>query len=120
MKQWKRDALLILIVLIAAAVLWFVFRPGDTGAYAVVTLRGEEIARYSLSADLTVTVGEEEYNVLTISGGEAFISNANCGDHTCIHTGRIGKEGEQIICLPHQLVIEIVGGESSELDAATH
>lgn len=120
MKQWKRDVLLIVIVLAFSALLWFAFRPGAAGAYAVVSIRGAETARYPLAEDLTVTLGDEAYNILTISGGEAFISDANCGDHTCIHTGRISLEGEQIICLPHELVIEIVGGEANELDAATH
>lgn len=120
MKQWKRDAILIVLILFSAALLWLFLRPGDVGAYAVVTLRGVETARYPLSEDITVTLGAEEYNTITISGGEAFVSDANCGDHTCIRTGRIALEGEQIICLPHGLVIEIVGGETGELDAATH
>lgn len=120
MKNWKRDALLVIMILAAAAFLWLFFRPGEIGAYAVVTIRGVETARYPLSEDISVTLGGEEFNVLTISDGEAFISDANCGDHTCIHTGRIGRDGEQIICLPHELVIEIIGGDANELDAATH
>lgn len=120
MNQWKRDALLILALLLAAAILWLFLRPGDTGAYAIVTLRGEEIARYSLTENKSVTIGTDDYNVLTISDGTVCVSDANCGDHTCIHTGQISREGEQIICLPHELVIEITGGESTELDASTH
>ena len=120
MKQWTRDALLILVVLLAAALTWLFFRPGDTGAYAVVTIRGQETARYPLSEEIRITLGDAEYNILTISDGAAFVSDANCGDHTCIHTGRIRREGERIICLPHELMIEIVGGESADLDASTH
>ena len=120
MKQRKRDVLFIVIILLSAALLWLFFRPGDEGAYAVVTLHGRETARYSLSEDLSVTLGDEAYNILTISGGEVFVSDANCGDHTCIRTGRISRIGEQIICLPHGLVIEIIGGESSDIDASTH
>lgn len=120
MKHWKRDALLILALLLCAAALWGIFRPGAPGAYAVVTIHGKEYARYPLSEDRNIPIGTEDYNILTISDGQAFISDANCGDHTCIHTGKIFREGEQIICLPHELVIEIIGGESTELDASTH
>lgn len=120
MKQWKRDALLITALLLCAALLWLFLRPGDEGAYAVVTQHGNEIARYPLSENISVTIGDEAYNILTISDGTAFVSDANCGDHTCIHTGAISREGQQIICLPHELIIEITGGETSDLDASTH
>lgn len=120
MKQQKRDTLLIIVLLLCAALLWLFLRPGGEGAYAVVTHRGQEIARYPLSNDLSVTIGDDAYNVLTISEGKAFVSEANCGDHTCIHTGAISREGQQIICLPHELIIEIVGGNATELDASTH
>ena len=120
MKQRKWDMMLVIGVLLCAAVLWFVMRPGGAGAYAVVTVNGVETARYPLSQERSVTIGDAQYNILTISEGAVCVSDANCGDHTCVRTGRISREGEQIVCLPHKLVISVVGGESSELDAATH
>lgn len=120
MKNFKRDALLIFALLLCAAALWFFMRPSEPGAYAVVTVQGKEYARFSLAEDQTVTIGEEAYNVLTIADGKAFISDANCGDHTCIHTGSISLQGEQIICLPHELIVEVIGGTDSDLDASTH
>ena len=120
MKNFKRDALLIFSLLLCAAALWLLLRPGAPGAYAVVTIHGEEYARYPLSENQTVTIGTQTYNILTIENGKAFVSDANCGDHTCIHTGSISLQGEQIICLPHELIIEIAGGDDSELDASTH
>ena len=120
MKQWKRDALLIAGLLAAAMICWFMVRPGGAGAWAVVTQYGKEIARYPLSEPISVTLGEENYNTLTIADGKISVTDANCGDHTCIHTGAISREGQQIICLPHELVIEITGGDASELDASTH
>lgn len=120
MKNFKRDALLIFALLLCAAAMWFAMRPDKPGAYAVVTVQGKEYARYSLAEDRSVTIGEDAYNVLTIADGKAFISDANCGDHTCIHTGSISLQGEQIICLPHEVIVEITGGTDSELDASTH
>ena len=120
MKQGKRDALLIFAVLLCSAVLWLMLRPGSEGAYAIVTRHGKEVARYSLSENTSVTIGDEAFNTITVADGKIFVSDANCGDHTCIHTGAISREGQQIICLPHELIIEIAGGEHSELDASTH
>jgi len=121
MKIKRNDILLILGLLLAAGLMWLFFRPGEAGAAAVVTQDGKEIRRIDLSIDQEITVAVENgYNTLLIENGEIFVSDADCGDHTCIHTGRISHEGEQIVCLPHKLVIEVVGGEAPELDASTH
>ena len=120
MNHSKRDTLLIVTLLLCAAALWFFLRPGNEGTYAVITHHGQEVANYPLSEDTSFTIGSEAFNTITIADGQIFVSDANCGDHTCIHTGRISRQGQQIICLPHELIIEITGGESSDLDAATH
>ena len=115
----KQDWILIAALLLAAGALWLAVRPGGTGGWVVITQNGEETARYSLAEDRTVTLGTDEYNVLVIQDGKAAVTQANCGDHTCIRMGEIGREGESVVCLPHRLVIEIVGGISSGVDAFT-
>ena len=47
----------------------------------------------------------------------AAVAEANCGDHTCIRTGQISREGEAIVCLPHRLVVRIEGGDEPLFDA---
>ena len=120
MQHWKRDALLIAALLLMSAALWLALRPGAEGAYAIITQHGDIIAEYPLSEDRSVTIGDDAFNTITIADGTICVSDANCGDHTCVHTGKISREGERIICLPHALVIEISGSESIELDASTH
>ena len=107
----RNDALLICGLLLAAALMWLLVRPGGAGGWVVVTADGEEAGRYPLDMERTVTIGEEDYNVLYIAGGKASVIEANCGDHTCVRTGVIFREGETIVCLPHRLVISIEGGE---------
>ena len=117
MKKLRYDLLLILGLLLAAAVMYLALRPGGQGAWAVVTVDGWEVGRYPLSEDVTVTIGEEDYNVLQIADGQAAVIEANCGDHTCVRTGAVSREGETIVCLPHRLIVEIRGGDSSDFDA---
>ena len=74
----------------------------------------------SENPDMEFTDDDLGSNTLVIEDGKAHISDADCGDHTCIHTGRISREGEQIVCLPHKLVIEIASGVAPEIDASTH
>lgn len=113
------DLLLALAVLLAAAVLYLFFRPGGEGAWVVVERDGAEIARYPLSEDRTVPIGTDDYNLLEIQNGAAAVTEANCGDHTCVRTGTISRQGETIVCLPHHLIIRVTGGEAAPVDAAT-
>lgn len=118
-KKRTYDLLLAAGILLLAGILYLFLRPGGSGAWAVVTVDGEEIARYDLSQNRTVTLGGEERNILQISGGAAAVIEANCGDHTCVRTGEISREGESIVCLPHRLMIRIEGGDPPAFDAET-
>ena len=57
--------------------------------------------------------GEWE-NVLVIKDGVAFVESADCPDEVCVAHLPISREGETIVCLPHRLVIRIVGGDPNE------
>lgn len=114
----RNDLLLIGGLLLLAALVWLLVRPGEAGGWVVVTVDGVETARYSLDLDRTVEIGERQYNILCISGGKASIIEANCGDHTCVRTGAISRAGETIVCLPHRLVVIIEGGEAAGFDAS--
>ena len=122
MKQWKRDALLIVVILFLAALLWLFLRPGEQGAYAAIIQNGVEVERLSLARDRSITISTDNggFNVLVVEDGTIYVYDANCGNHDCIRKGRIARTREQIACLPHGLVIEIIGGESSDIDAFTH
>ena len=117
MAERKRyDVLLIATVLAAAFLAWLFLRPSGQGTDVLVLQDGREIARYALDQDRTVTIGETDYNVLEIRDGQAAVVDANCGDHTCVRTGRISRAGECIICLPHRLEIRVVGGVDRDVD----
>ena len=117
MRKRTWDIVLIAAVLLAAALLWLSLRPAETGASVLVIRDGQEIARYALQEDRTVTIGEADYNVLEIRDGQAAVIDANCGDHTCVRTGAVSRAGETIVCLPHRLIVEIRGGDGSDFDA---
>lgn len=118
-KRRKNDLILILAALLLAAALWgalAVFR--SEGAYALVTVNGEEYGRYALDKDTQQSIISGEHsNLLVISEGGARISEADCPDKLCVNQGEIRYSGQSIICLPHKVVVEIVGGERSNIDA---
>ena len=116
-RKRKGDLLLLAGALLLAGILYLCLRPGGAGAWAVVTEDGRETARYPLSEERTVTLGEDDYNVLRISGGAAAVIEANCGDNTCVRMGEISREGESIVCLPHRLIVRVEGGGDPLFDA---
>lgn len=59
-------------------------------------------------------------NVVTIENGKARMTEADCPHGNCLQQQAISEPGQQIICLPHQLWVEIVaeGNSPSQLDTA--
>lgn len=56
----------------------------------------------------------QSYNLLSVSGGEVRMEAADCRDQICVRHRPISSGGASIICLPHRLVVEIVGGPDEE------
>ena len=108
----KRNDLILIgifIILAAAALTAFlIFR--KSGSYAVVTVNGKEVARYSLSEDKTEKIETiYGYNVITISDGYADVTESDCKNQICVHSHKIKEGGETIVCLPHRLTVTVDG-----------
>ena len=58
---------------------------------------------------------ESGSNTVAVEKGRIRVSKANCPDQICANQGWISDGAVPIICLPHKLMIEIVGG-GGELD----
>ena len=124
MKKLRNDLILIAVVLLIALILIPVpgfFRSRTTGAdpEVLVLYDGKETGRYPLSESATVTIenGEGGINILIIEDGACYVTEANCSEKICIAHGKIRYAGECIVCLPNKVVIEIVNGEESNIDA---
>lgn len=109
----KADIVLIAVFLVIAAVSGiFMMMNKEDGAYAVVTIDGEEVMSLPLDEDTEVLLGEGgATNLLVIHDGKASVTEASCPDRVCVRMGEISAEGETIVCLPHKLVISVRGGE---------
>lgn len=120
----KKDLFVITGILLVITLFYVIPRVwnGKTGAVVRVYQDNEEIESYSLWEDQTVTVTDEDggYNLLMISSGEAFISDADCPDRLCVRQRRISGNGESIICLPHKLVIQVESDKEGAFDAVTY
>lgn len=118
MKRRRNDCLLILgILVLSVAVGLFVKTTEKPGAVAVVTLAGETVARLPLDVSTQVEIGSG--NTLCIEDGAAYMLWADCPDKICVRRGRISRDGESILCLPHRVVVTIEGGKTAPVDAVS-
>ena len=111
----KADIILAVVLLVIGALGLLAFRPAEAaGAYAVITVDGEELDRIDLSADQSRII-ETSYgtNTVTIKDGCAFVSESDCRGGDCVRMGKISREGQMIVCLPHHLTVLIEGPGSA-------
>ena len=78
---------------------------------ATVVIRDGEQNVYELplSQNTTKSVTTDlGTNLIEIKDGRVHVEEADCPNQDCVHQGRIDAAGEQIVCLPHKLTVDIV------------
>ncbi|MBP1043976.1 NusG domain II-containing protein [Vagococcus sp. BWB3-3] len=81
---------------------------------AIISIDGKEVDRFTLSEDtehqlVTYHPSKKQYNIVEIEGTRIRVKEDNSPDQIAVKTGWISKPGQTSICLPHRLVVEIVG-----------
>ena len=113
----RRDVFLILLLLAAALVFWLVTRDrGEPGTEFAVLLDGKTVLRKSLLVNSEYVFEQEDgsRNVVAVEEGQVYMRESNCRDGICIHQGRISSTAKTIVCLPHKLVVQVLGNSEDE------
>ena len=93
---------------------FLLLRGADTGARtARISLDGEVYEEIDLNAvalpyDIRIET-ELGYNIVHVEHGAISVTEADCPDQVCVRQGKISGSLIPIACLPHRLIIEIVG-----------
>lgn len=67
-----------------------------------------------LSQDDVLTVASSAgTNVIEVQAGKVRVSEADCPNQDCVEQGWISKAGQQIVCLPHKLVVNITDEDTA-------
>ncbi len=112
LKFHKKDFIVIITLLAATAVLFFgimaVRGVRDDGRKVIVMIDGKEVKEFSLSKDITYDIiSSEGSNVLVIKDRKVYVASADCPDGICAAHTPIEKTDDEIICVPHKVVIVI-------------
>lgn len=70
----------------------------------------EEIDLSQVDEPYSLTLEDESgRNVLSVERGRVRVSEADCPDQVCVKQGWVSNGAAPIVCLPHKLVVELVG-----------
>ena len=88
-----------------------------TGAPQTVTIthRGalvQTIRLTGLTETKTVAIDGDYHLEIQVDSGGVCVVHSDCPGQDCVHTGRITRSGQSIVCLPEQVVIQLTGGTS--------
>ncbi len=116
---------------IVVAVLVVLVVAGVVATYAIGELTDARVAHIQdadgktydlpLGKDATLTVESSAgENTIVVEGGTVRVSEANCPNLDCVHQGEISNAGQQIVCLPHKLVVSITDGSNGSENSASY
>jgi len=116
-------AVILAVLAVSAVAVYVQSRSNSAAITANVYLDGELIRTINLAnvrEPYTVEIADEHggTNTVTVERGRVRVTSANCPDSICVIRGWSSDGATPIVCLPHKLVIEVVGG-TSNLDAVT-
>ena len=106
----RKDIILFIVLLAACSVIFLgMFLLKKEGNQIIVEQNGKAVLELSLEDEGTYVIEDGDYyNKLVIKDGAAYVEDAN---------GSISKVNETITCLPHKLIVYVVGDNISKIDA---
>lgn len=115
----KKDLYLIISVMLFSVIAFFcIWFFQKDGTQVVITVKGQVYETVSLFEDREIEVKTDQgMNVVIIQDGQVSMKEATCPDQICVKHSKITKTGETIVCLPHQVVIEIIDDQQKEIDS---
>ena len=114
LKPKPLDALVVLaVLLLGVAAACLAYGGENSGALtATVKHRGQVVARVELSSlteEKTVSIDGAYHLTVTLDRTGAAVTDSDCPGQDCLHTGRITRAGQSIVCLPEQVIVTLEG-----------
>ena len=110
------DALVVLAVLALAGLLAArPFLAAKTAGELTVSISvdGETVERCALSAYEGGTYESRGYTLtVAVENGAVRVSESDCPNQDCVHSGAISRAGQSIVCLPARVAVTLEGAAS--------
>ena len=109
----KEIVILAIVVVVLAAILLVMNLLGGADARKlVISVDGEQTRTIVLTdqTNMHFTIDTPYgYNEVVITNGVVDVVSSDCHNQICVDTHPASKVYDKIVCLPHKLVLEIVG-----------
>lgn len=116
----KADILIILVLILAAGLFW-IWKNSDGGELrAVISVDGKTVQTVDLdkTEEPVIIRPETGFNIVIVAeNGTIRFENSDCPDKLCVQKGKLYRKGDTAVCLPAKTVITVTG---SGLDAVTY
>ncbi len=98
------------ILLTAALLLLFRAHFSPKGKYVSVSVNDVTVKVFDITSEVDQYIeGIDGKNRIRVENGKVWIEEADCPEGICQHHTPISRVGDSIICLPHRLVVTIIG-----------
>ena len=117
----KRDWILGAVIILVAVIMYIAMNAtqSDDGMAVKITLDGKEYGTYSLDEDREIEIKTDNgNNKVEIHDKSVEMKEADCPDKYCVRQGKINKIRQNIVCLPHKIVVEIISADNSKQNEA--
>lgn len=122
----KKDYIFIAsLALLGLLITLLIFAPKQSGELVVIKVDNKVVHTMKLNKNDSYRYEDLSShdliykNTIIVENGYVFIKDANCNDHTCMKLGKISRQGESLVCLPHLLTVSIISDNPSETKDST-
>lgn len=106
------------IIIVVSIIVTLILLIQPNGNLVKIYSDGTLVGEYSLDENRTVTISEDgDENIIRIENGYVYMLSANCNNQVCVNYGKISRNGREIVCAPHGLVVIIE--RDDDLDGIT-
>ncbi|MGE5627865.1 MAG: NusG domain II-containing protein [Solirubrobacterales bacterium] len=118
----KITAVIIAAVIIISSVGVFAYMKLNKSSHHIAEIKQDgkviktiDLDKVAKAQEIKIPYGTDDYNIVFVEKGKIRVSDADCPDKLCVKAGCISQSGQNIVCLPHRLIISIQGG-SKDVD----
>lgn len=112
LKKYKKEIILVAVLLGFVCAFWFVNRLLFSGPAGKVEISVDGQVVKTLSLDKEEAFVAEGYgggtNHIIIEAGKVSVTEATCPDKVCVKQGWISQNGESLVCLPNRMIARII------------
>ena len=120
MKALKFGDYIVVGLVVGLILLLFSMTYGFGGSEKYVEIIGSETQEvYDVETDRVVEIqGPVGMTRVVIEDGKAWIEDSDCREKICVKMGKLGRPGEEAVCLPNRVIVQMKG-DSGGIDGVS-